>query len=240
VKNLIDNIPAGLIKRYEIINDCLLLNADCYKIIKYLEKYVGGILADPPYGINFKGKTRSTKKGDIYAGGSYRVSHKPIIGDSKPFNPSFLLSKKPTILWGANNYCSHLRGNNGWLVWHKDGGIKGFAMSECELAWTNFLKSIKHISHMWNGFRRDSETGEKVLHPTQKPIEVMKWCISHLPKDCQVILDPFMGSGTTLVACAKMNRKGIGIELDEGYFDIACKRVEDAYRQPDMFYGGLK
>ena len=73
-------------------------------------------------------------------------------------------------------------------------------------------------------------------HPTQKPLELIQWLLYRMSKQGQVILDPFMGSGTTLVACAKMKRKGIGIELDEGYFDIACKRVEDAYKQDDLFY----
>ena len=71
-------------------------------------------------------------------------------------------------------------------------------------------------------------------HPTQKPLALMQWCLGFLP-DAKTILDPFMGSGTTLVACAKLGRRGIGIELDPHYFDIACRRVEEAYRQPDMF-----
>ena len=70
------------------------------------------------------------------------------------------------------------------------------------------------------------------LHPTQKPIGLMAVICSWTQG---IIFDPFMGSGTTLVACAKMGRKGIGIEIDEEYFDIACKRVEEAYRQPDLF-----
>lgn len=76
---------------------------------------------------------------------------------------------------------------------------------------------------------------EKAGHPTQKPVNLMKWCINFLPRNDRPILDPFMGSGTTLVACAKMGRKGIGIELDPDYFDIACRRVEEAYKQPDLF-----
>jgi len=73
-------------------------------------------------------------------------------------------------------------------------------------------------------------------HPTQKPVDVMKWCIEHIPEPHnKTILDPFMGSGTTGVACVKLGRKFIGIEIDPGYFDIACKRIKDAYAQPDMF-----
>ena len=71
-------------------------------------------------------------------------------------------------------------------------------------------------------------------HPFQKPIALMEWCLSFLP-DARIILDPFMGSGTTGVACAKMGRKFIGIEIEPRYFDIACRRIEEAYRQPRLF-----
>ena len=81
---------------------------------------------------------------------------------------------------------------------------------------------------------RDSERGIPRVHPTQKPVAVMEWCLGFLPREATV-LDGFMGSGTTLVACAKLGRKGIGIEIDPDYFEIACKRVEEAYRQPDLF-----
>jgi DNA modification methylase len=72
------------------------------------------------------------------------------------------------------------------------------------------------------------------VHPTQKPVALMQWCLGFLP-DARTILDPFMGSGTTGVACVKLGRRFIGIEIDESYFEIACKRIRDAYAQPDMF-----
>lgn len=72
-------------------------------------------------------------------------------------------------------------------------------------------------------------------HPTEKPVSLMREILGDFTSTGQTILDPFMGSGTTLVACAKQGRKGIGIELDPKHFDTACRRVEDAYRQPDMF-----
>jgi DNA modification methylase len=226
------------IKKEVTIGDCRLLLGDCMEIMPLLDR-VDAVVTDPPYGINFKGKTRSTKRDDKYAGGHYAQNHKNIIGDDKPFDPSHLMGV-PCIIWGANNFASKLTDSNGWLCWHKDGGIKGFNMSEVELAYTNFLGSTKHISHLWHGFKRASEMGQKVLHPTQKPIAIMQWCITHLPKDTPTILDPFMGSGTTGVACAKMGRKFIGIELDEDYFNIACKRIEEAYKSPDMFIEAAK
>lgn len=83
--------------------------------------------------------------------------------------------------------------------------------------------------------REGAAENRSFCHPSQKPIEIMTWCVKSIPADGQTVLDPFMGSGTTGVACAKLGRKFIGIELDEKYFDIACKRIEEAYKQPDLF-----
>jgi DNA modification methylase len=85
----------------------------------------------------------------------------------------------------------------------------------------------------WNGMIRKGR--EDRVHPTQKPLGVMQWAITQLPDKANTICDPYMGSGTTGVACAKLGRKFVGIEIDAGYFDIAVRRIEEAYRQPDMF-----
>lgn len=102
------------------------------------------------------------------------------------------------------------------------------------MAWTNILGSTRFVDHLWHGFKRASQNGEKVNHPTEKPVEVMKWCIGFLP-DAQTILDPFMGSGTTGVAAVQLGRDFIGIEREPKYFDIACRRIEQAQRQGDLF-----
>jgi len=112
------------------------------------------------------------------------------------------------------------------LVWDKDNAGRDFA--DFEMAWTNFDQVARRFV-----FRPINMDGGKV-HPTQKPIALMEWCLGFLPK-ARTILDPFMGSGTTGVACAKLGRKFIGIELEPKYFDIACKRIDDAYRQPRLF-----
>lgn len=119
-----------------------------------------------------------------------------------------------------------------WLVWDKLNGNSDFA--DCELAWTNLPKAVRRIRFLWNGcMRRERDIDRE--HPTQKPVDVMKWCIEHLPTPNTTILDPFMGSGTTLVAAQKLGRTGIGIEREPKYFDIACRRIEQAMRQPDLF-----
>jgi len=213
------------------IGDATLYHGDCLEVLPTLDK-VDAVVTDPPYGINYKPVTRSTKKNDVYAGGSYKSDFSPIHGDDREFDASMFLAGA-CIFWGAQNYAHTLPSSNGWLAWVKTGGIKGFNMSECELAWTNVLTSTKVINHMWHGFKRESEVGQKVLHPTQKPIVVMEWCIGFI--DALDILDPFMGSGTTGVACAKLGRKFIGIEIERKYFDIACERIDAAYAQGRLF-----
>lgn len=128
------------------------------------------------------------------------------------------------IIWGGNYF--DLPPCRGFLIWDKNNAGRDFA--DVEFAWTNIDMVARRTV-----FRPMNMDGGK-QHPTQKPIAVMEWCLGFLP-DAQTILDPFMGSGTTLVACAKLGRKGVGIELDPDYFDIACRRVEEAYRQPDLF-----
>ena len=107
--------------------------------------------------------------------------------------------------------------------------------ADCELAWTNIKGSVRLVRHMWNGMIRASENKYPRVHPTQKPIVVMEWAISQLKKDPETILDPFMGSGTTGVACANLGRKFLGIEIERKYFDIACERIDAACSQSRLF-----
>ena len=221
------------IKREERIGDCRLILGDCLEVMPLLGK-VDAVVTDPPYGIGegvSKVKTRqrganSKAAADQrqYAGGEW---------DSKPASidhiGAMLEASKHQIIFGGN-YFHGLGPTSCWLVWDKQNGSNDFA--DCELAWTNLPKAVRRIYWRWNGMiRKGSDIRE---HPTQKPLGVMEWCLTHLP-DAETILDPFMGSGTTLVACAKLGRKGIGIELDPDYFQIACERVQKAYDQPDLF-----
>jgi len=130
----------------------------------------------------------------------------------------------PSIVWGGNYF--DLPPMRGPLVWDKDNAGRDFA--DFELAWTNLDQVARRIV-----CRPMNMDGGKV-HPTQKPTRVMEWCLGFLP-EAETILDPFMGSGTTGVACANLGRKFIGIELEERYFDIACERIAAAYAQGRLF-----
>jgi site-specific DNA-methyltransferase (adenine-specific) len=131
------------------------------------------------------------------------------------------------VLWGANHFARHLPVGT-TLVWLKrlDGGFGSF-LSDAEVAWMRGGHGVY--------CRRDTSLmdGNSRTHPTEKPVGIMQWCIEKT--DAEVILDPFMGSGTTGVACARLGRRFIGCEIEEKYFDIACRRIEAAQRQADLF-----
>ncbi len=199
------------------IGDCTLYLGDCMKVMPMLDK-VDAVVTDPPYGLGKKmsGGTWATKA--TY----YKDMHTWDLEANQDWIDVILEYKVPSIIWGANYFT--MPPSRCWLIWKKPHFP---TMADCEMAWY----SEDCNARVFDGLR----TYKEKQHPTEKPLPLMQWCINHLPKNTQTILDPFMGSGTTLVACAKMGRKGIGIELDEDYFNIACKRVEEAYKSPDLF-----
>jgi hypothetical protein len=140
----------------------------------------------------------------------------------------------PAILWGGNHFANQLPASQSWLTWDKRCADYSNDQADCEMAWTNLGFPARMFRHIWNGMLRGPESRTPRVHPTQKPVALMEWCLGFLP-DAKTILDPFMGSGTTLVACQRMGRAGTGIELDPDYFDIACRRVDEVARQPDLF-----
>jgi len=181
---------------------------------------VDAVVTDPPYGIGFTQRTTGAK----------------IKGDDRPFDPTpFWGSASEHLFWGAENFAAYLpRGR--WLVWIKRAVEIAAPKSygDCEVAWVSNPGCIKAMRLISDGcIRQGAEHGIVRLHPSQKPREIMEWCLGFI--DGRTILDPFMGSGTTGVACAKLGRKFIGIEIEPKYFDIACKRIEEAYAQPDLF-----
>jgi len=217
-------------KRKVQIGDCTLYEGDCLSVLPTLGK-VDAIVTDPPYGINLAG-------GFSGAGGfSAPIQRREYDGDWDKVTPSgdlfkmILNAADVHIVWGGNYFTDKLPQSNFWLVWDKQNTMPTF--SDCELAWTSIEKnSVKRIVFMQNGCM--SKEKER-FHPTQKPVAVTEWCVKQFQNDPKTILDPFMGSGTTGVACAKLGRKFIGIELEPKYFDIACERIQKAYDQPDLF-----
>ena len=237
--------------RIETIGDCTLYLADCLDVMKnmgkcahladtgycscygtrvsacsgckkYRPKVVGCVVTDPPYGLErFKrsfGTTRFKHGVDIAKNG--------IVWDIKPsvelFEHIFRIGHNQ-IIWGSNNF--NLPTSEYFFVWDKMQTVDNFASAE--LAYTNIkmpAKVFRYSIHQHNHTEK--------YHPTQKPVALMEWCLNFTQG---TVLDPFMGSGTTGVACVNLGRKFIGVEIDEDYFNIACRRIYEAYQQPRLF-----
>ena len=134
------------------------------------------------------------------------------------------------VLFGGNYYA--LPPATCWLVWDKDNGETDFA--DCELAWTNLPKAVRRLRWRWNGMlQQDMAHTEEREHPTQKPVSVMRWALLQV-NGAVTVCDPFMGSGTTGVACVLEGRNFVGIERERKYFDIASERIERAQRQAPL------
>lgn len=211
------NNPNPMNTRIQTIGDATLYLGDCIDILPTLDK-VDAVITDPPYGL-----------GKRMQGGTWGAKtefKEMVIWDNAPPEVKFLIElvnlSEISVFWGGNYY--GLPPSRCWLVWDKQNAVP--TMADCEIAWTNLDANTKRFSHpvgrILNG------------HPSEKPLRLMKWTIE-IVKANGVILDPFMGSGTTGVAAIQMGRKFIGIEREPKYFDIACKRIEQAVSQPRLF-----
>jgi DNA modification methylase len=209
--------------RKEQIGDCTLILGDCREILPLLPK-VDAVVTDPPFGLADKwqgggGKGRSSWAFNPNEAMAWDREAPAVVASLADYAAE-------VVIWGGNYF--HLPPSRGWFVWDKKQPDT-FTTGQCELAWTNMDRTIR-------AFRlaqcEQANEGPK-FHPTQKPLSLMLWTLKWLSGE--TIIDPFAGSGTTGVACVKLGRKFIGIEIEPKYFDIACKRIEQAYAQPDMF-----
>lgn len=196
--------------------------------VSALDRHFDAVISDPPYGISFKPSSVTGSKavwGDVDG----------IVGDSEPFDPCPLLAwAKPTVLFGANHFASRLPDSDHWFVWDKRPDMKPLKFADCELAWCSTPGPARVIRYIWTGALRGPERGEH-WHPTQKPIEVMRWIIEAVTEPGDVVLDPYMGSGTTGVAALQCCRRFIGIEIEERWFRAAEKRIRRELDQGRLF-----
>jgi DNA modification methylase len=209
-------------QRIETIGDCTLYLGDCREVLPTLG-VVAAIVTDPPYGIGEDGGRFRDRKG-----GGHRVLPKAGWDDETPSREVFDLIRDHSnyqIVWGGNYFADKLPPSKGWLYWQK---LMGGDFADGELAWTNLNRALREFTFC------NKRHGKE--RPTQKPVQLMVWCLGHIPCAAPfTVCDPFMGSGTTGVACAYMDLGFIGIERHEPYFDIACRRIEEAYKQPRLF-----
>lgn len=230
--------------RVETIGDATLYLGDCRSILADIAPPRPCLITDPPYGVNWQAYSpgrvvRPYRNAASNQRTAIAIDHQfpNIVGDDEPFNPSHLLHFQNAILWGANHYADRLPPSSCWLSWDKKCGKAADSnIGDCELAWVRGLPyvTVRAFRHMWAGFQRDSQVGETRHHPTEKPIALFEWCIGFFP-NAQTIVDPYMGAGASGVACARIGRAFVGIEIEERYFTTACRRIEAAQAQKDLF-----
>ena len=230
----------------EIIGDCTLYQGDCFEIVPTLGK-VDAVVTDPPYKLTSGGNTPGGMKGgffdsydnngslfkcDVTWSQIMRLIFEACAEDADVY---VMVNDKNVCQAGTEAVAAGF-GFHNLLVWNK--------VSATANRW--YMKNCEYSLYLWKGrAKKINDPSSKQLitcpqideseHPTEKPVPLMTHYIGNSTQRSDLVLDPFMGSGTTGVACVKMGRKFIGIELESKYFDIACKRIEDAYAQPDMF-----
>lgn len=224
--------------RKEVIGNATLYLGDCLTILPELR--ADAVITDPPYGIGYAhgGGMRGGEIGNTAA--ANKRGSPPVIGDDLPFDPAPLLRLSANVLmWGADHYYSRLPDSGRWLAWNKLGDMEPWdSFSDVEFAWHSKEGASRIFSMKWKGLACDKvgENGGLRLHTTQKPIRLMRWCVDQcrLQGD-SLILDPYMGSGTTGIAAVQSGHRFVGIEIHEPYFDISCERIENAQRQERLF-----
>jgi site-specific DNA-methyltransferase (adenine-specific)/modification methylase len=203
-----------------IIGNATLYRGDCLEVLPTLPKF-GAVITDPPYGLGKK------MQGGTW--GAKPEFKEMVVWDNAPPSVEFLLKlvdlSPVAVFWGGNYYS--LPPSRGWLSWFKPDAPP--SMASLELAWTNQDRNSRQFA--WS---ISATNAERVGHPTQKPLALMRWCIEQMGRPAS-ILDAYMGSGTTGVAAVEMGLAFTGIERDPKYFDIACRRIEQAQQQAQLF-----
>ena len=202
-----------------VIGNAELWHGDCREVLPLLPKH-DLVLTDPPYGIDVGAMNMGA--------GKKAAGFEPFAWDAEPPPPwlfGLLREKgKELIVWGGNYFS--LEPNGCWLSWDK---IQEFSGADFELAYT----TLRGPSKTFRMARAQAYGAVERAHPTQKPLALMAWCIGKAPA-AQTVLDPFMGSGSTGVACAQLGKAFTGIERERKYFDIACERISRAQAQGQL------
>ena len=192
-----------------------IYHGDCREILPQLDVKVDLVLTDPPYGIGWNCPYPNSRK------------FSPIIGDDGSLDLRFLfLLPYDLVIFGANNVPQLLPHKGVWLCWDKRVTVEADKIlgSQFELLWTNKTHGFQKIYRVQHGgFINDNAKNQPRLHPTEKPIRLLELILLDYPTS-QMVLDPFFGSGTTGMACKKLSRKCIGIEIEEKYCEIAARR----------------
>lgn len=214
-----------------------IINADCLDILKQLpDKCIDLVLTDPPYGIGFGtfNRTNKLKNGQRVKADKYKNSDWDSEIPHEEIFQEILRVSKNQIIWGENYFPELWKnGGRGFIFWKKNNPCTNFGAGE--LAWTSFDMNCKCYDYNYYGNIEGNGKATEKIHPTQKPLEIMKRCIFEHSNEGDLIADFFSGSGTTAVACWELKRKFICVEKDFDYWKASCKRLEDAQRQGILF-----
>ena len=211
-----------------------IYHGDCREIVPSLP-VAELLISDPPYGMNERTMRASAGRGKTPDSRNFRYVQSrdwpAVHGDNEPFDPSPWLGYRKVVLFGGIHFADRLPPSRAWIVWDKRDGTASDDNADCDFAWTNLRGPARLYSQLWRGICRSGEenvsTSGGLVHPTQKPVALMRWVIARCkPAAGDVILDPFMGSGTTLVAAKRSGVRSIGIEINEHYCEIAVKRLQ--------------
>lgn len=210
-----------------VVEENKIYNMDCLDGMRLMKEQgikADWIITDPPYGISVN-NNMGRRKGD--AKSDYKKAYWDKERLPKSYFDLMLETAGKCVIFGENYYTDYLPPTKSWIVWDKLMS-EDLSFSQVELAWTNADCMSKIFKCFPNG-------SEKRIHPTQKPLALMEWILNKYTKAGDLILDPFMGSGTTAVACHKLKRRYIGFELDEEYYKKAAARLEQAKSQLSIF-----
>lgn len=206
-------------------------NKDCMEGMKeYPDNYFDLAIVDPPYGIGVDGqKERYDKKNPKHSRKKHAKRGWDKTIPNKEYFSELIRISKNQIIWGGNYFVEHLdEGHKGWIVWDK--GQHGLTMSDCELAYTSFDKPTRIFV-----LNRVALLKEGTIHPTQKPIALYKWLLNNYAKQGDLILDTHVGSASSLIACEELGFDYVGYEIDETYYELAKKRLDEFNAQIRMF-----
>lgn len=223
--------------REEVIGDCRLILGDCREVLPTLSK-VDAVVTDPPYGVEYDGsRTKHGTNGFAYA--SFDDTPEAIAEICVPaVRAAVALARSAVVTPGNANAHKYDPPRAMGAIYYPSGansGPWGFVCSQPLFYYGKDPYLANALGRLPSAFASSEATDRTVHHPCPKPIGQMKWLVNRVSMPRETVLDPFMGSGTTGVACVKLGRRFIGIEIEPKYFDIACSRIEEAYKQPDLF-----
>ncbi len=206
---------------------------DCLDLMREMpDKSVDLVLTDPPYGISEAAGKNATRSNAATAGDYGDLDWDNVrVGDD--LVSEVVRVSRNQIIFGGNYYADLLGPSSCWLVWDKDNSGD---FADCELAWTSFKTAVRKFKWRWNGMlQEDMRHKEERIHPTQKPVPLFIQILEKYSKPGDLVLDPFLGSGTTAIACLRTGRHFIGIEKHEPYFIKAQERIDKERAQVRLF-----